>query len=149
MELVRYVLTDPQSDCEWVRRDHDEVIAIAERVGATRFQGITILRVVVQIDKQRDRWVPGPLQMRSLSYEDVCGHYQRILSANPKCGLQIATHGVVFLDVDGLTLLKAPYKADGVTIDDQCISDNVLGDIAVPPKPSNLLARERRPHTSH
>lgn len=118
MELVRFVLTDPQTDCEWVRRDIDVMIANAERVGATRFQGFTILRDVVQIDKQGDRWVPGPLQMRSLSYEDVCGHYQRILSANPRCGLQVATHGVVFLDVDGVTLLKAPYKADGVTIDE-------------------------------
>ena len=35
MELVRYVLTDPQSDCEWVRRDLDEMIAIAERGSAT------------------------------------------------------------------------------------------------------------------
>ena len=115
MELVRYALTDPRNDCEWVRSDLDSMIAIAEREGATQFQGFTILRDVVQIEKQGDRWVPGPLQVRSLSYEDVCGHYQRILSANPGCGLQVASHGLVFLDDDGITLLRAPYKDDGVT----------------------------------
>lgn len=118
MELVRYAFTDPRFDAEWARTDLGEMIAIAERVGATRFQGFTILRDVVQIDKQGDRWVAGPLQMRSLSYEDVCDHYKRILSANPGCGLQVATHGLVFLDDDGVTLLRAPYKADGLTIDE-------------------------------
>lgn len=118
MELVRYALTDPRSDSEWVRNDLDDMIAIAERVGATRFQGFTVLRDVVQMDKQGDRWVAGPMQVRCLSYEDVCGHYQRILSAYPGCGMQVATHGLVFLGDDGVTLLRAPYKADGVTIDE-------------------------------
>ncbi|AKG03091.1 MULTISPECIES: hypothetical protein [Pseudomonas aeruginosa group] len=118
MELVRYALTDPRSDGQWVRDDLESMIAIANQVGASRFQGFTILRDVVQFEKQGDRWVPGPLQVRSLSYEDVCGHYQRILSAYPGCGLQVASHGLVFLDDDGVTLLRAPYKADGVTIDE-------------------------------
>ncbi len=39
MELVRYALTDPRNDCEWVRSDLDSMIAIAEREGATQFQG--------------------------------------------------------------------------------------------------------------
>ncbi|MBH9016221.1 hypothetical protein I5K34_32050, partial [Pseudomonas aeruginosa] len=69
MELVRYALTDPRSDGQWVRDDLESMIAIANQVGASRFQGFTILRDVVQFEKQGDRWVPGPLQVRSLSYE--------------------------------------------------------------------------------
>ncbi|ENP0619776.1 hypothetical protein JTL48_27480 [Pseudomonas aeruginosa] len=118
MELVRYGLTDPCADAEYVRKDLENMIAIANELGATRFQGFSVLRDVVQFEKQGDRWEPGPMQLRSLSYEDVCGHYQRILSEHPGCGLQVARYGLVFHDDDGRTLLRAPFKHDGTTIDE-------------------------------
>lgn len=56
--IKHYKLSDPRYDAEYIREDAEEMIEIAEKAGASRFQAITPDGQSLQVDKTNDgRWL--------------------------------------------------------------------------------------------
>lgn len=56
--IKHYKLSDPRYDAEYIREDAEEMIEIAEKAGASRFQAITPDGQSLQVDKANDgRWL--------------------------------------------------------------------------------------------